>query len=403
MIAKPSQKAGVPYAVICRQAFGVYGANIPALIRGVIAISWYGIQTWLASNALMLILIKFFPSLSLFTHTHFLNLSTLGWFCFGIMWTLQAMVFYKGMDAIKKFIDWAGPMIYVVMLALVAWIIHKTGWQNITFDLNKKSSYINQTQQFFVAIALIVSYFSGPLLNFGDFARYGSTMKEIKKGNLWGLPFNFVFFALITIILVSGTFSLTGKLITDPLETVALVDNTLVMAIGLLTILLATVGINIVANFVSAGFDFSNVAPSKISFRTGGMIAAIGSVLITPWNLFNSPEIIHYTLDILAAFIGPLFGILLADFYLIKKQKIMIDDLYTTKETGQYWYKKGFNPHALFALFISVSVGIAITLIPKLHQFAPFNWFIGAGLGSLSYTYISKKFTSVNIFSKRIV
>lgn len=134
LVAKPSQVSGVPYAVISRQAFGVYGANIPALIRGVIAVSWYGIQTWLASNALMLMLLKFFPSLAPLTTTSFVGLTTIGWICFGFMWVLQVLVFWKGMNAIKVFIDWAGPMVYVVMLALVAWLISKVGWSNISLN-----------------------------------------------------------------------------------------------------------------------------------------------------------------------------------------------------------------------------------------------------------------------------
>ncbi|MBF7686798.1 NCS1 family nucleobase:cation symporter-1 [Acinetobacter rathckeae] len=391
LVAKPSQVSGVPYAVISRQAFGVYGANIPALIRGVIAVSWYGIQTWLASNALMLVLLKFFPSLAALTSSSFVGLTTLGWICFGFMWVLQVFVFWKGMNAIKVFIDWAGPMVYVVMLALVAWLISKVGWSNISLNLTDKVlSTSEQWMQFTVAVALVVSYFSGPLLNFGDFSRYGKDMGSIKKGNFWGLPFNFLFFSFITVVTVSATYSMTGKMITDPLETVALVDSTFAVVLGLVTVLTATIGINIVANFVSAGFDFSNVFPKKINFRTGGMIAAVGSVLITPWNLFHSPELIHYTLDTLAAFIGPLFGILIADFYFVNKQKVSTDELFTESKTGRYWYSNGFNPKAILTLVPSVLVGLFITFVPTFHPFAPFNWFIGAFLGLTVYSFLCK-------------
>ncbi|SDB90347.1 NCS1 family nucleobase:cation symporter-1 [Acinetobacter boissieri] len=391
LVAKPSQVSGVPYAVISRQAFGVYGANIPALIRGVIAVSWYGIQTWLASNALMLMLLKFFPSLAPLTTTSFVGLTTIGWICFGFMWVLQVLVFWKGMNAIKVFIDWAGPMVYVVMLALVAWLISKVGWSNISLNLTDKVlSSSEQWMQFAVAVALVVSYFSGPLLNFGDFSRYGKDMNSIKKGNFWGLPFNFIFFSLITVVTVSATYSMTGKMVTDPLETVALVDSTFAVVLGLVTVLTATIGINIVANFVSAGFDFSNVFPKKISFRTGGMIAAVGSVLITPWNLFHSPELIHYTLDTLAAFIGPLFGILIADFYFVNKQKVSTDELFSESKTGRYWYKNGFNPKAILTLIPSVLVGLILTFVPTFHPIAPFNWFIGAFLGLTVYSFLCK-------------
>lgn len=404
LVAKPSQISGVPYAVIARQAFGVYGAYIPSLIRGLIAISWYGIQTWLASNALMLIVLKFFPHLSVLTEMNFAGLSAIGWICFGIMWILQALVFWKGMNAIKVFIDWAGPLVYVVMLALAGWLVSQVGWSNISFNLGSKNlSSSEQFAQLMVAIALVVSYFSGPLLNFGDFSRYGKSMQQVKKGNFWGLPFNFIFFSLITVLTVSGTYSLFGKMVTDPLETVAMIDNTFVVVLGLLTVLTATIGINIVANFVSAGFDFSNLMPQKLSFRSAGMIAALGSVFITPWNLFNSPELIHYTLDVLAAFIGPLFGILIADFYFIKKQKIDIDDLFNDQPNGVYWYKNGVNPKAIGALIPAVSIGLVFTLVPAVQHLAPFNWFIGAFLGASFYFILARKPIAKTILNKALV
>lgn len=391
LVAKPSQMAGVPYAVICRQAFGVFGANIPAVIRGLIAFAWYGIQTWLAANALMLVLLKFFPTLASMTHASWLGLSQLGWCCFSVMWLLQAMVFWHGMNAIKRFIDVAGPAVYVVMVALAGWIVYKIGFDGISFTLSSKSlSAGEQGWQMITATALVVSYFSGPLLNFGDFARYGKNMGEIRRGNRWGLPFNFLLFSVVTVVIVSGTQSLFGKMITDPIETVSMVGNDVAVAIGLLTMIAATIGINIVANFVSPAFDFSNCSPQKISFRTGGMIAAVGSVLLTPWNLFQSPELIHYTLDVLGAFIGPLFGILLADFYLIKRSRVSVDDLFDATPQGRYWYRGGFNPKAIAALLPSVGIGLIISFVPALHEAASFSWFIGAALGGGCYRYLAR-------------
>ncbi|MFU9135591.1 NCS1 family nucleobase:cation symporter-1 [Erwinia tasmaniensis] len=392
LVARPSQMAGVPYAVICRQAFGVFGANIPAVIRGLIAFAWYGIQTWLAANALMLVTLKFWPSLASLTHTAWLGLSTLGWCCFGIMWLAQALVFWHGMSAIKRFIDIAGPAVYIVMLSLAGWIVYKTGFSGITLTLaSKPLSVGEQVWQMITASALVVSYFSGPLLNFGDFSRYGKSMGEIRRGNRWGLPFNFLLFSVVTVVIVSGTQSLFGRMITDPIETVSRVGSDLAVAIGLLTMITATIGINIVANFVSPAFDFSNCSPQKISFRTGGMIAAVGSVLLTPWNLFQSPELIHYTLDVLGAFIGPLFGILLCDFYVIKRGEISVDDLFDDSPQGKYWYRGGFNPKAIAALIPSVLTGLAIGFTPALHEAANFSWFIGALLSAGCYRWLARE------------
>ncbi|AZK61536.1 NCS1 family nucleobase:cation symporter-1 [Pectobacterium versatile] len=391
LVAKPSQMSGVPYAVICRQAFGVFGANIPAVIRGLIAFAWYGIQTYLAAHALMLVLLKFYPSLAPLTQSHWLGLSALGWICFGIMWFLQALVFWHGMNAIKRFIDFAGPAVYVVMTALAIWIVYQTGWENISFTLTSKTlTTSEQLWQMLTATALVVSYFSGPLLNFGDFSRYGKSMQEIRRGNRWGLPFNFLLFSIITVVIVSGTQSLFGRMITDPIETVSHIDSGFAVALGVLTMIIATIGINIVANFVSSAFDFSNCSPQRISFRTGGMIAAVGSVLLTPWNLFNSPELIHYTLDVLGAFIGPLFGILLMDFYVIKGGKIYVDDLFDATPKGKYWYRNGFNPNAIMALIPAVTIGLIITFTPQWRDAANFSWFIGAFLAAGCYRYLAR-------------
>ncbi|STW64583.1 integrase [Klebsiella pneumoniae] len=221
-------------------------------------------------------------------------------------------------------------------------------------------------------------------------------LRESKNCNMWwthtrwGLPFNFLLFSVVTVVIVSGTQSLFGKMITDPIETVSRVGNDLAVAIGLLTMITATIGINIVANFVSPAFDFSNCAPQKISFRTGGMIAAVGSILLTPWNLFNSPELIHYTLDVLGAFIGPLFGILIADFYLIKRGRVSVDDLFDDTPQGKYWYRNGFNPKAIAALLPSVGLGLIISFIPALHEVANFSWFIGVFLGATAYRWLAR-------------
>ena len=387
LVAKPSQMAAVPYPVTARVSFGVFGANIPALIRGLIAVAWYGIQTYLASSALVLVLLRFIPSLASLADHSLLGLSYLGWIGFMIMWVLQALVFWRGMEAIRRFIDWAGPAVYVVMFLLMFWIVAKAGWSNISFTLGSKQlSGGDALWEMVVATALVVSYFSGPTLNFGDFSRYCRSMKDVKIGNFWGLPVNFLAFSLVTVVVVSGTIPVFGHMIQDPIETVAKIDSATVALLGAFTFVTATIGINIVANFVSPAFDFSNIAPEKISWRAGGMIAAVGSIFLTPWNLFNSPEVIHYTLDVLAAFIGPLYGILVCDFYFVKKQQIEVDELFNDKPGGRYWYRNGVNPAAVKALVPATVIGMLIVLIPALnHYLANFSLFIGMAAGGVLY------------------
>jgi nucleobase:cation symporter-1, NCS1 family len=393
LIAKPSQVAGVPYPVVCRATFGVRGANIPAMIRGLIAVAWYGVQTFLASSALVIVVLKFFPGLMPYADVHqhgFLGLSILGWAGFLLLWVLQAFVFWSGMETIKRFIDVAGPAVYVVMFVLAAYMVYKAGWQNISLNLGDvKYHGLAALPVMLTAISLVVSYFSGPMLNFGDFSRYCCSMNAVKRGNFWGLPVNFLAFSLVTVITTSATLPVFGHLITDPVETVGKIDSPFAVVIGAMTFTIATIGINIVANFVSPAFDFSNVAPSHISWRTGGMIAAVASVFITPWNLFNNPAVIHSTLDILACAIGPLYGILLIDYYRLKKQKVVLQDLYTMSPAGAYWYSHGFNLSAVYALIAASLVSFLCVMVPALSWLANFSWFIGVAAGALFYRMLS--------------
>jgi NCS1 family nucleobase:cation symporter-1 len=394
LVAKPSQVNGVPYPVMCRATFGVLGANVPAMIRGLIAVAWYGIQTYLASTAFVVIVVKFFPQSAPYADVAqhgFAGLSYLGWAGFMALWVLQALVFWNGMDAIKKFIDFAGPAVYLVMFALTAWLVSKAGWQNIHLNLGDvKYHGWDVVPVMITAIALVVSYFSGPMLNFGDFSRYGKSYTAIKQGNFWGLPVTFLAFSLVTVITTAATQPVFGKLITDPVEMVSRIDNATAVVLGALTFVVATIGINIVANFVSPAFDFSNIAPSKISWRMGGMIAAIASIFITPWNLFNRPEVIHYTLDILGSFIGPLYGVLIVDYYLVKREQIAVDDMFTMSVTGRYWYQGGVNRTAIYALAPAAVIAILSVIVPSLHPLANFSWFIGVAVAALLYRILAR-------------
>ncbi|WP_158845845.1 NCS1 family nucleobase:cation symporter-1 [Saccharothrix deserti] len=398
LVAKPSQVTGVPYPVICRSVFGVKGANVPAVIRGLIAVAWYGIQTYLASAALNIVLLKLFSGLTPYADVQqygFLGLSALGWFSFAVLWVVQAAVFWTGMESIRRFIDFCGPAVYVVMFVLAGYLIYRAGWGAIDLTLGDvKYTGFASVPVMLGAIALVVSYFSGPMLNFGDFSRYGKSFAAVKRGNLLGLPVNFLVFSLLVVITASLTVPVFGELITDPVSTVARIDTTFAIVLGALTFTIATIGINIVANFISPAFDFSNVSPQRISWRAGGMIAAVGSVLITPWNLYNSPEIIHYTLEVLGAFIGPLFGVLIAGHYLVAKQKVTVDDLFTMSTSGRYWFRNGYNPAAI----VATAAGAVVAVIPVLWSDGPgmkataqYSWFIGMAVGLVLYTVLAPR------------
>ncbi len=395
LIAKSSQSNGVPYPVICRATFGVLGANIPAVIRGLIAVAWYGIQTYLASSAFVIVLLKFAPQLMPYADVHhhgWLGLSTLGWGGFMMLWVLQALVFWNGMETIKKFIDFAGPAVYVVMFILAGYMVARAGISNISLNLGTVKYHGWEALPVTItAISLVVSYFSGPMLNFGDFSRYCRSYEGVKRGNFWGLPVNFLAFSLVTVITTSATLPVFGEMITDPVRTVGRIDQPFAVVLGALTFMIATIGINIVANFVSPAFDFSNVAPKHISWRAGGMMAAVASVFITPWNLFNNPAVIHYTLDVLGSFIGPLYGVLIVDYFIVKRQRVVLDDLYSMSETGAYWYRGGVNKRAVVAVLAAAVIAVICVMVPALASLANFSWFIGVALGAAFYGLASRR------------
>lgn len=406
LVAKPSQVTGVPYPVINRSIFGVKGANVPAVIRGLIAVAWYGVQTFLASEALVIVFLKFWPSLAPFYDVEqygFLGLSALGYLCYGILWVAQAVVFWRGMESIRRFIDWAGPAVYVVMIVLAVYLVSQAGWENVDLNLSggEPMDFAAAFPVMLSAIALIVSYFSGPMLNFGDFSRYARDVKAVRSGNFWGLPVNFLFFSLLTVITASATVPVYGELITDPIETVNRIDTPFAILLGGLTFVIATVGINIVANFIAPAFDFSNVSPQKISWRTGGMIAAVGSLLLTPWNWYSNADAIHYSLGVLGGLIGPLFGVLIAGHYLVARQRVAVDDLFTLRHSGTYWFRRGYNPNALAATAIGGLPAVLAVLVPKalldlgatttdVTWIGDYSWFVGCGVGFLALSVLER-------------
>ena len=387
-----SQRNAVPFPVVARMTYGVYGSNIPALIRGIIAIVWYGIQTYLASAALMVTMMYFFPDLKVYATESILGLSILGWWCFFAMWLAQTALFLCRMEAIRKFIDFAGPAVYVVMVVMMFYILYEAGWDNISFTLGEKELTTSEViWNMAIAISLIVSYFAGPTLNYGDFSRYCKTPREMRRGNFWGLPVNFVFFSGVAVITISGTPAVFGEIIINPIDVMGHLDNKWIIVLISFTLLTATVGVNIVANFVSAAFDISNVFPKVITWRRGGMIAAVISVAILPWNLFNSPDVIHRTIDLLAGFIGPLYGILIVDYYLVKARHVDVYALFSVAKGDTYWYSGGVNLKAVYALVPAGLCAISTLVIEALNPLSNFSFVIGALLGALIYYGLAAK------------
>ncbi|MDB5503864.1 MAG: hypothetical protein JWR89_3766 [Tardiphaga sp.] len=394
LIGRPSQKYGIPFPVVARMSFGVMGANLAAMVRGIVGIVWYGVQTYFASKAVQVLVIALWPSAAAYTHNDLMGLSSLGWFSFLFMWFFQLVIFLSGMETIRKFIDFCGPVVYLVMFILAGWMISKTGLDSFSMQLSdKKFTGLESVGLQANAAMLIVAYFAALLLNFGDFARFAKSEQAMKAGNFWGLPVNFILFAIITVIVTGGSMKVFGEAIMDPVLIVEKINNPIASIVGSITFIVATMGINIVANFVSPAYDIANLAPDKINFRLGGLITSILSVLVCPWLFVSSPHAITLFVSIFGAVLGPMFGIMVADYYLVKKQVVKLEDLYTMSPTGSLYFDGGWNRKALFALAISGALSIGLSLLGAfglMFNVGDWGWLIGSAAGALCYVAVSR-------------
>jgi NCS1 family nucleobase:cation symporter-1 len=393
LIGRPSQRYGIPYPVVARISFGVMGANLAAVVRGIVGIVWYGVQTYFASKAVQVLVMTLVPSAAGLAHGDFLGLTPLAWFSFLFMWFFQLVIFLSGMETIRKFIDFCGPVVYVVMFALAIWMLSQAGFSSLSLQLSAApSSGVATVGLMANAAMLIVAYFGALLLNFGDFARFAKSESAMKTGNFLGLPINFLVFSIITVIVTAGTLQVFGQAIMDPILIVEKIGNPVVVAIGSVTFIIATMGINIVANFVSPAYDIANLYPEKINFRLGGLITSILSVLVCPWLFVSSPQAITLFVSIFGAVLGPLFGTIMADYYLVKRQAVNVDDLYSMSPAGSYFYDGGWNRNAVIALSASSFLSIGLSLLGaygSVFNVGDWGWLIGACTAAGVYAALS--------------
>jgi len=405
---KPSVKHGIPYPVFARVSMGVFGANFPAMARGLVAMFWYGAQTYAASTAVALLItgITGNPGTEMF-----LGMTGVMWVSFIFVSAFQVYLFWQGVDLVKKFLNFAGPAVYVVMVLLMIVIWFKAGGGLLSevgqiFSGGERSGGFEGLGSFgaFLAVfSIMVGYFAAVVINFGDFARFVKNEEEMKKGNLWGLVGNVIFFSFITLMITGGTIAIFGEYVANPTDMVAKVDNIVLTIVAAFAFFAATVGINMVANFIPPAYDLANLMPSKINFRTGGLItAAFGFVIGGMWVAVITQMGLFPFVNTLGAILAPVFGIMITDYYIIKKQKIDVDDLFSDSANGKYHYNGGFNGKGMLAWVLSGYIAVGTVwpniLFLGLDDFfsnlgggGGYAWIIGASLGAAIHLAISSK------------
>ena len=403
---KPSVKHGIPYPVFARVSMGVFGANFPAMARGLVAMFWYGAQTYAASTAVALLItgITGNPGTEMF-----LGMTGVMWVSFIFVSAFQVYLFWQGVDLVKRFLNFAGPAVYVVMIILMLVIWFKAGGGLLSevgeiFSGGTRSGGFEGLGSFgaFLAVfSIMVGYFAAVVINFGDFARFVKNEDEMKKGNLWGLVGNVIFFSFITLMITGGTIAIFGEYVANPTDMVAKVDNIVLTIVAAFAFFAATVGINMVANFIPPAYDLANLMPSKINFRTGGLItAAFGFVIGGMWVAVITQMGLFPFVNTLGAILAPVFGIMIVDYYVIKKQRLDVDDLFSDSPKGKYHYNGGFNGKGMLAWALSGYIAVGTVwpnilflgmddFFANLGGGGGYAWIIGASLGAVIHLAIS--------------
>lgn len=393
LMGEPSVKYGIPFPVMARASMGVKGANFPAIVRAIVAIFWYGAQTYFASTAVSLLLSSLMGGNGA---PVFLGLSGIDWISFLAVWAFQIWLFWNGIDWITKFLNFAGPFVYLVMivLAVVIWVKAGSGLMSEMGTIFKGTgNYDGSSFSAFLAIVgTMIAYFAAVVINYGDFSRFVKTQGDMKKGNFTGLPLNIAFFSLIALIVTAGTVAIWGEALTNPTDIIARVDSLPLTLVAAIMFFAATVGINLVANFIPPAYDLANLMPSKINFRVGGLITSGFALIIGGlWVSTISQIGIFNFVNTLGAILAPVYGIMIVDYYMIKKGKLDVQQLFSASEDGAYYYDNGWNKKAMIAFLLPAIFSIATVWMPALAFLSGFSWVIGAALGGLVYFVITKK------------
>ncbi len=391
-------KYGIPFPIFSRASFGVKGSNIPAMLRAVVACGWFGIQCWIGGSTLYTILKVFNPAIDTFPRVlpAFLGVSLVPFLCFLVFWSINVFLLWKGIESIKRLETFCAPFLILCGLALLYWAyVHAHGFGTMLATPSKFKTNGEFFKFFFPALTGMVGYWATLSLNIPDFTRYAKDQKSQMIGQALGLPTTMTLFAFIGVAVTSATVVIYGNSIWDPIVLIGKFQNPVLIVFAMLAICLATLTMNVAANVVAPANDFANLAPAKIDFKKGGYIAAVIGILMMPWKLLADPTGYIFTWLVgYSALLGPVAGILLTDYFLLRKCKLDVNDLY--QESGVYSYQNGVNVAAVIALLLGVLPNVPgflvqikamdSTAMPDfivgLYHYA---WFLGLFIAGITY------------------
>jgi len=376
--AHAGAKYGIPFPVFARASFGVLGANVPAILRALVACGWFGIQTWIGGEAINAMVVALVPS----WHDYPAGV----WICFAGFWLLHVIVIMRGIRTIKFLQGITAPFLLVIGVALLAWAVVKAGGFGTMLAAPSKFQTFTEFFHFFVpSLTGVVGFWATVALNIPDFTRYARSQRAQVLGQALGLPTTMTFYSFIGVAVTSATAIIFGQAIWDPVQVLARLGNPIAVVIAMLALLLATLNVNVAANLVSPSNDFSNLSPRLISFRAGGLITCVvGVVVFQPWKLLaNYSNYIFGWLVGYSGFLGPIAGVMICDYFIVRKKILLIEDLYLRQRF--YEFSGGINWRALAALAAGAGLAFIGLVVPSLRVLYDYAWFVGFGMSLFAY------------------
>jgi len=403
--AHAGTRYGIPFPVFCRASFGTLGANIPALMRAFVACGWFGIQTWIGGNAIFKILAVFAPSMAAPDAATFLGITGPQFLCFLFFWGINMWVVYRGIDSIRVLLNIKAPLLIALGLLLLWWAHQEAGGfgpilsQPSAFDAGQPKSGKFFTF-FFPALTGMIGFWATLSLNIPDFSRYARTQRDQIVGQALGLPLTMALYSFIGVAVTSATTIIYGETIWDPVDVLTRFTNPVLLVVSMFALCLATLATNIAANVVSPANDFAHLAPRRISFRVGGLITGVIGVVMMPWKLVADPSGYIFTwLIAYSGLLGPIGGIMIADYFVVRRTRLDLAALYSS--TGEYRYRDGFSIVALIAFVVAVAPSLPgflahVELIDgsavpaSLLGLYNYSWFVGFAVAFVTYVALRR-------------
>src|SRR5262245_21626876 len=368
----PGTKYGIPFPVFARAAYGTIGSNLPALMRALVACGWFGIQAWIGGAALNTFFATVVPGWSTLLGSGVAGHTTTEWLSFLLFWGLNVFIIYRGMDLLRSVENWAAPFVLVMTAALLAWAVRRAnGFGPLLAEPGKFASSAEFFRVFAPSLTAMIGFWATLSLNMPDFTRFGRSQREQVVGQVVALPTTMFVFAAMGVLITSATAIIYGEMIWDPVKLIGRFGDPIVIAVSMFTALVATLAVNIAANVVSPANDFANAFPRLISFKMGGLITGILGIAIRPWRLLADPS--GYIFSWLLGYsggLGSIAGVLIADYWIVRRRQLSLEDLYLAGGRYGAWSAAGIG-----ATLAGCALAWGGIFVPALRPLYDYAWF----------------------------